>query len=246
MAGRKPLDPTLKAERRRATLRRYAEKWMTNKDALREAARLRMQRLRAIAAEDAEMRASRKQRDAEAAARYRHRNRQAIRETDTLRRARKYIANSGLEAFDEKTERKTMARTQHRHEGRPPVARARPPVARSRAPSAPLRKRPVFQHSRRHRSAPAQDTAAPPPPRPSSLSAPSAEPEPEDLPPWSRPRPGLRLGSGGLFDVPPLSQLKRPRPPTPETPSPRQQTQRPRLDSPLPASSDDDSSSSDF
>ncbi|KAJ7712964.1 hypothetical protein DFH07DRAFT_974845 [Mycena maculata] len=39
--GRKALDPALKAERQRLSLRRYAEK---NKDVLREAARIRMQR----------------------------------------------------------------------------------------------------------------------------------------------------------------------------------------------------------
>ncbi|KAJ7716057.1 hypothetical protein B0H16DRAFT_1741493 [Mycena metata] len=39
--GRKPLDPTVKAERRKASLRRYAEK---NGEALRAAARQRMQR----------------------------------------------------------------------------------------------------------------------------------------------------------------------------------------------------------
>ncbi|KAJ7486246.1 hypothetical protein B0H11DRAFT_2231160 [Mycena galericulata] len=109
MPGRKPLDPDMKAKHRQETLRRYAEK---NKEALREAARLRMQRLRAAAAASSITKAAMQRKARMSAAKYRERHRDAIREADTIRRAKKYMETGGVEAFDVKNARKFLARTQ--------------------------------------------------------------------------------------------------------------------------------------
>ncbi|KAJ7429658.1 hypothetical protein B0H11DRAFT_1944445 [Mycena galericulata] len=157
--GRKPLDPKVKAEHRRETLRRYAER---NKLALREAARIRMQRyfyipyhrllshmedrLRAAAAESPSTKATVRRGALKSAARYRDKNRKALRHAETVRRAhfdyqvltlsRKCIEKDGAEAFDEKANRQFMAKTQRQHEGRPPPPRPRPlPIARRLASS---------------------------------------------------------------------------------------------------------------
>ncbi|KAJ7854345.1 hypothetical protein B0H13DRAFT_1903721 [Mycena leptocephala] len=69
--GRKPLDPELRLQRRHASLQRYAEK---NSDALRAAARLRMQRKRAeISEADYKTQAAYKNKAREAAEKYRDR-----------------------------------------------------------------------------------------------------------------------------------------------------------------------------
>ncbi|KAJ7446847.1 hypothetical protein B0H11DRAFT_2248613 [Mycena galericulata] len=134
--GRKRLDPATKAEHRRETLRRYAEK---NKAALREAARLRMQRLRATAAQSPRLKASMRQKSLQSAAKYRERNREAIRVADAVRRAKKYIETSSLEAFNTKNDRRFLARTQRAHEGRPPPSRPRAkPYARTQRRHPPV------------------------------------------------------------------------------------------------------------
>ncbi|KAJ7430146.1 hypothetical protein B0H11DRAFT_2247748 [Mycena galericulata] len=140
MSGRKPLDPATKAEHRQESLRRYAEK---NRDSLREAARLRMRRLRAAAAASS----SKRQQSLKTAARYRDKHREAIREADTARRARQYIEKAGAEAFDVKKDRKFLARTQRAHEGHPPPPRPRP---QNRRPDLLARRGPNRPHALPH------------------------------------------------------------------------------------------------
>ncbi|KAJ6603100.1 hypothetical protein B0H10DRAFT_1957862 [Mycena sp. CBHHK59/15] len=104
--GRKPLDVNLQAHHRQDTLKRYAEK---NKEKLREAARLRMQRLRtAVANSNDSTKRAHRLKAHEAAAKYRD---------------KKYIESLGLEAFDTKTTQKFTAKTQCHHEGCPPPKR---------------------------------------------------------------------------------------------------------------------------
>ncbi|KAJ7711057.1 hypothetical protein B0H16DRAFT_1745454 [Mycena metata] len=130
--GRKPLDPAVKAQRRRASLYRYAEKsgrllvarpafeiylhaTFRNRETLRVAARLCMRRLRAT--DSPQIQASAHRHTLQSAAKYREKNRTAIREADELRRTQKYIDEAGLEAFDQKTLRKSKPRTQEEREG---------------------------------------------------------------------------------------------------------------------------------
>ncbi|KAJ7604347.1 hypothetical protein DFH06DRAFT_1349481 [Mycena polygramma] len=138
--GRPALDPETKATRRQASLRRYAEKYTVfgsrrhlsgsdifstrNRDSLRDAARLRMQALRArTAGATTEQRAQQRLKANGAAAKYRETAK--IRKADIVRRAKPYIAAHGSEAFNEKQERAYMKITQKRHEGRPILERAR-------------------------------------------------------------------------------------------------------------------------
>ncbi|KAJ7467009.1 hypothetical protein FB451DRAFT_1401860 [Mycena latifolia] len=109
--GRKPLDENQKRERRQASLAKYAEK---NRAAL--------------ANSDDMVASHRKKLALKAAARYRERNREAIRAADTVRRARQYIKKEGLEAFDEKSSRKYLTKTQRRNEGRPALPRPLKPM----------------------------------------------------------------------------------------------------------------------
>ncbi|KAJ7834679.1 hypothetical protein B0H13DRAFT_2369766 [Mycena leptocephala] len=114
--GRPALEPEVKAERRKETLRRYAAK---NRDSLRLAARERMKLLRARSTEEmtegetsnARLRAR------VSAAKYREAHRDKIRAGDALRRAESYLTTHGAEAFDEKQNRPHMVKTQKRHEG---------------------------------------------------------------------------------------------------------------------------------
>ncbi|KAJ6632016.1 hypothetical protein B0H10DRAFT_1937743 [Mycena sp. CBHHK59/15] len=104
--GRKPLDVNLQAHHRQDTLKRYTEK---NKEKLREAARLRMQRLRtAVANSNDSIKCAHRLKAHEAAAKYRDKR------VDELL---KYIESPGLEAFDTKTTQKFTAKTQCHHEG---------------------------------------------------------------------------------------------------------------------------------
>ncbi|KAJ7076783.1 hypothetical protein C8R43DRAFT_949454 [Mycena crocata] len=121
--GRKKLKPDIKAQRRQEALQRYAEN-----------VRARIQ-----ASGPAAVRAHREQ-ACQTAALYRDRNRDAIRIVDVQKRARKYIEKEGLEAFDEKTQHRSMSETQRRHEGRPPPLRppTLPKKATRRMPPSPL------------------------------------------------------------------------------------------------------------
>ncbi|KAJ7711505.1 hypothetical protein B0H16DRAFT_1745118 [Mycena metata] len=110
--GRKPLDPAIKAERRRASLCRYAEKSGRTVKLY-----VWLQGLRAAATDSPQIQASAHRRALQSAAKYREKNRTAIREADELRRAQKYIDEAGLEAFDQKTLRKSKPRTQEEREG---------------------------------------------------------------------------------------------------------------------------------
>ncbi|KAJ7887144.1 hypothetical protein B0H13DRAFT_1888934 [Mycena leptocephala] len=229
--GRKPLDPAVKAERCRASLRRYAEK---NAESLREAARVRMQRLRAAAAESPPVvQAAIRCKALNAAAKYRDRKQATIHAADGLRRAKKYIEQSGLEAFDEKNSRQYMAKTQRRHEGFPPPRpRVTPrPTERERSsrspePAARLhgRRSPHPQGrtlflapSRQRRSSSPEDQPVAPPPRPLSLKR--RRPSSPDSIPSRRPRYAA----------------------SPETPSPPQRTRC----SPLASKSNLDEESAD-
>ncbi|KAJ7698132.1 hypothetical protein B0H17DRAFT_1130052 [Mycena rosella] len=116
--GRKSLNPDEKLERRRATLAKYALK---NREKLQESACQRMRRKRAALTDADKMSVKcAKGKVHESAARYRESNHEAIRTADTMRRARKYIAENGVEASDEKSSRKHLAKTQRCHEGQPP------------------------------------------------------------------------------------------------------------------------------
>ncbi|KAJ7140730.1 hypothetical protein C8R44DRAFT_726453 [Mycena epipterygia] len=121
--GRKALSIQVKAQHRKATLERYAEK---NREKLREAARLRMQRttvpdiLRRVRAEiansDDKTRRGHRVKAQQAAATYREKNREEIRAADTMRRASRCIEQEGLQAFDKKASPKSMGRAQRHHE----------------------------------------------------------------------------------------------------------------------------------
>ncbi|KAJ7601479.1 hypothetical protein DFH06DRAFT_1352768 [Mycena polygramma] len=252
--GRKPLDPDVKAQNRKATLQRYAEKWLTCHAQDDRGLILPQEQgrasLRAAAAESPTVKLSLKRSGLQAAARYRDRNRKTIREKDSIRRARKYIETSGLEAFDEKTERKLMGKTQRRYEGRPP-----PPRPRTASVQLPLRRphRPPPLHERRLQRESGAHSAA----RPLQHSSPRSRrrsPPADQRPPRRHsaqqdrsshaPRAHVSREDRG-FGLAPLNPLKRRRPLSPETPSPPQQRRR-FQSSPLPPSSDDlDSSDSD-
>ncbi|KAJ7020553.1 hypothetical protein C8F04DRAFT_1196528 [Mycena alexandri] len=160
--GRKPLDPAEKAEHRQASLRRYAEK---NREALRVAAR----------AQSAATKASSRRRALQSAAKYREKSFttccshtafsikaimagtasefvQQMGFGRPTRSPRKYIDTSGLEAFDEKSNRKVMAKTQRASEAPARTRAPVPPAAPRRAPPPPA----------------APPRARPPPPPPSN------------------------------------------------------------------------------
>ncbi|KAJ6449024.1 hypothetical protein C8R47DRAFT_1230812 [Mycena vitilis] len=141
--GRPPKDPETKATRRQAALQRYATK---NADSLRASARSRMQALRsrrALDEVDNDGPSAQSLRAKASAAKYRESHREGIREADRLRRARSYIKEHGVEAFDEKRGRGYMTKTQKLHEGHSPAARVRPPL-RKRLDDAPAM-RPPFR-----------------------------------------------------------------------------------------------------
>ncbi|KAJ7694861.1 hypothetical protein B0H17DRAFT_1199012 [Mycena rosella] len=90
--GRKPLNPEDRAEGRKAALNRYSNK---NREALRDAARLRMQRKRAaLANTDQTTIQNEALKTREAASKYRHRNREHIRTKNARRRAREGMKTS--------------------------------------------------------------------------------------------------------------------------------------------------------
>ncbi|KAJ7511756.1 hypothetical protein B0H11DRAFT_1899290 [Mycena galericulata] len=128
--GRKPLDPQVKAEHRRETLRRYADR---NKLALREAARIRMKRTTALKLVRSAGSVLRLLTPPKLPFEATPSSLLPDIEKETARPfakpTQKYIEKDGAEAFDEKTTRKLMAKTQHRNEGRPPLRRPRPPIA---------------------------------------------------------------------------------------------------------------------
>ncbi|KAJ7618256.1 hypothetical protein DFH06DRAFT_1342526 [Mycena polygramma] len=119
--GRPRLDAETKAARRKESLQRYAAK---NQEKLRDAARARMQVLRA----ESDVTSEQRLRIKASAAKYRERKRKEIRQAAKLRRAESYIEDNGLEAYDEQQQRGHMAKTQKLHEGRPAPARPRAPL----------------------------------------------------------------------------------------------------------------------
>ncbi|KAJ7834172.1 hypothetical protein B0H13DRAFT_2370001 [Mycena leptocephala] len=154
--GQRPLDAETKAKHRQDSLQRYASKCVAsasvpniqlliivgrNSESLRSAAREHSRRLRARQREeviaDGEPSIQRLRARA-SAARYREKHREEIRATDTLRRAKAYLVANGTEAFDEKIARPQMAKTQKRHEGRPPPQKPRVAQKYGDAPRAAL------------------------------------------------------------------------------------------------------------
>ncbi|KAJ7698011.1 hypothetical protein B0H17DRAFT_1129955 [Mycena rosella] len=136
--GRKPLNPKEKLERQQLALTRYADKYQTstlllspllisglrNREKLQEAARVRMKRNRAALADGDEGVARRHQLKAkEANTRYRARNREDLRAAAAMRRAKCYIDEHGVQAYDKQSCRKYFSKTQLRHEGRAPPPR---------------------------------------------------------------------------------------------------------------------------
>ncbi|KAJ6459358.1 hypothetical protein C8R47DRAFT_1081319 [Mycena vitilis] len=289
--GRKPLDPTVKAERRQASLQRYAEKYgrrrsqesklaygdYRNRETLRAAARLRMQRLRAAAADAPDIKDSMKRSALQAAAKYRQKY--EVTSPLALGTGRLYgiqivYDELGLEAFDEKSERKLMTRTQRRHEGRPPPPRPRPratpvPGRLSERRPSPRSPQPVKRAVRY------QPTHAPPAPPVSSSHEDTTSldifatacPSRVVVPVRPAGRAGAREATAppSRWSLSPQnSELKkmgklvckgglfsvgpyRPGPrrcPSPETPSPAERRRRPPP-SPLPPSSDESTSDSD-
>ncbi|KAJ7749779.1 hypothetical protein B0H14DRAFT_3513558 [Mycena olivaceomarginata] len=117
------LDPETKHARRQEALKRNAAKHQTK---LRASAKERMHRIRAQAQTQTQ-----KDNKLGSAAKYREKNRESIRAADALRRARKCIETDGVEAYDERIQRSSMARTQKKYERRPPSPRPKPSVAPS-------------------------------------------------------------------------------------------------------------------
>ncbi|KAJ7836176.1 hypothetical protein B0H13DRAFT_2368970 [Mycena leptocephala] len=123
--GRPALEPEVKAERRKETLRRYAAK---NRDSLRLAARERMKLLRARSTEETTEgeTSNARLRARVSAAKYREAHRDKIRAGMHYGGPSKsYLTTHGAEAFDEKQNRPHMVKTQKRHEGRPPLRQLR-------------------------------------------------------------------------------------------------------------------------
>ncbi|KAJ7169175.1 hypothetical protein C8R43DRAFT_1121067 [Mycena crocata] len=111
--GRKRLKPDIKAEHRRDTLRRYADK---NQQKLRDAARVLSEPTSMNPAQPLcvliEPRLANQRPDTA----------RGIATTYALPTTT-YIETQGIEAFDEKRQRPHMSKTQRRHEGRPPPPR---------------------------------------------------------------------------------------------------------------------------
>ncbi|KAJ7021077.1 hypothetical protein C8F04DRAFT_1274146 [Mycena alexandri] len=113
--GRLPLDPETKAINRKESLQRYA-------------ANLRASNSEIIVSEGCTPQHLLRARTARAA--YREKHRKEIRVAETLRRHTAYLEKNGAEALDERMQCPLTARTQKRHEGRPP--RRIPPTKNQR------------------------------------------------------------------------------------------------------------------
>ncbi|KAJ7073350.1 hypothetical protein B0H15DRAFT_957262 [Mycena belliarum] len=124
--GHKCLSPEEKADRRRASLAKYAEK---NAARLRENARLRVQRNRSALANTDNAAAIRKHKEKAraAAAKYRERNRDKIRSADSKRRERKRQQTESPPPLDTSPPCKTYA----------PSGQTKRPPLRSRTYTAP-------------------------------------------------------------------------------------------------------------
>ncbi|KAJ7029956.1 hypothetical protein C8F04DRAFT_1187131 [Mycena alexandri] len=115
--GRRPLDAETKANNRKLSLQRYASK---NKESLREAARGRMKQLRARNSEIVVSEGMTPQHVLRA------------RACRAVYRERALLNKDGAEALDEHIQRPYMAKTQKRHEGRPPPRKLKPPTENQR------------------------------------------------------------------------------------------------------------------
>ncbi|KAJ7159882.1 hypothetical protein C8R43DRAFT_1124242 [Mycena crocata] len=148
--GRKRLNPEVKAQRRKEALTRYAEKRSSAmqpenacsgklcKFALPLGSLIATSVRANIKAAGPETAEAHRLLGRQAAARYRESNRHKIRAADILKRAQKCIEEEGSEVYEEKAQRRSMTRTQRRHEGRPPPARLTTlpkKISRRRSPS---------------------------------------------------------------------------------------------------------------
>ncbi|KAJ7025310.1 hypothetical protein C8F04DRAFT_1269337 [Mycena alexandri] len=115
--GRRPLDAETKANNRKLSLQRYASKLRARNSEIVVSEGMTPQHvLRARACR----------------AVYRESHRKEGRARDTLRRQTALLNKDGAEALDEHIQRPYMAKTQKRHEGRPPPRKLKPPTENQR------------------------------------------------------------------------------------------------------------------
>ncbi|KAJ7100785.1 hypothetical protein B0H15DRAFT_796483 [Mycena belliarum] len=119
---RVPADPEVKAQRRQEALARYRA---SHAESLRTSSRKRMAQRRAEPV-SGELQDERHEKKLEAAAVYRDRNREAIREADTERRRQAYIEENGLAAYKARELLRYVNKTQGVNEEHPPPRRPAP------------------------------------------------------------------------------------------------------------------------
>ncbi|KAJ7826749.1 hypothetical protein B0H13DRAFT_1918019 [Mycena leptocephala] len=139
--GRKPLNNKMKAQRHQETLQRYADKYKRALNCISRSHRVWTEtvnncvllrgvsqplfpssRRAAIAASEDEVKWAYRAKSLKSAAKY-HEQFMLRTPCGTPVSPRTYIEKQGLEAFDEKTSRMHMSKTQRTHEGRPPARR---------------------------------------------------------------------------------------------------------------------------